>query len=141
MCSSDLQALGEPVEHLTPAQAQALMPGLNVGDVVAAVYGPRDGRLDPHGLVRAWRHRLRHARLQTGVTVLALGLLTALYGVLDTDSGRLTYANAGHNRPLLRTAAGEIQELPANGIALGVLANIDLEQRSLLLDRDPGAKP
>jgi sigma-B regulation protein RsbU (phosphoserine phosphatase) len=63
--------------------------------------------------------------------------LTAFYAVLDTGSGRLVYANAGHNRPLLqRAATGEIQELASDGIALGVLAAIELEQRTI--DLAPG---
>jgi serine phosphatase RsbU (regulator of sigma subunit) len=63
--------------------------------------------------------------------------LTAFYAVLDTRSGRLTYANAGHNRPLWqRAASGEIRELEAEGIALGVLSGIELEERAI--DVAPG---
>lgn len=55
--------------------------------------------------------------------------ITAFFATLDTGSGRLAYANAGHNRPLLRQAAtGEVRELAADGIALGVLEEIELEQ-------------
>jgi serine phosphatase RsbU (regulator of sigma subunit) len=63
--------------------------------------------------------------------------LTAFYAILDTGSGRLVYANAGHNRPLWKQAAtGQIRELAANGIVLGVLAGIDLEERAI--DVAPG---
>jgi sigma-B regulation protein RsbU (phosphoserine phosphatase) len=55
--------------------------------------------------------------------------LTALYGVLDMDSGRLVYANAGHNRPLWRRVArGEVEELDARGIVLGSLGQIELDE-------------
>jgi serine phosphatase RsbU (regulator of sigma subunit) len=55
--------------------------------------------------------------------------LTALYAVLDTGSGQIRYANAGHNRPLwLRTASGEIGELNARGTALGALEEIKIEE-------------
>jgi len=55
--------------------------------------------------------------------------VTAFYATLDTRSGRLTYANAGHNRPLwLQINPGEVQELAARGIALGVLEDIELEE-------------
>lgn len=63
--------------------------------------------------------------------------LTAFYALLDTASGRLSYANAGHNRPLLwRAATGEIQELVSDGIALGAVPGIELEERSV--DVAPG---
>ena len=56
--------------------------------------------------------------------------VTAFYAVLDTATGRLTYANAGHNRPLLlRAKSGEMEELAAKGIALNVFDDIALEQR------------
>ena len=55
--------------------------------------------------------------------------LTAFYGVLDTHTGRLVYANAGHNRPLwLHAATGEFEELVAHGIVLGAFPEIELEE-------------
>jgi len=63
--------------------------------------------------------------------------VTAFYAVLDTGSGRLTYANAGHNRPLwLRLGTGEVQELAARGIALGAIEDAELEERAI--DVAPG---
>jgi sigma-B regulation protein RsbU (phosphoserine phosphatase) len=63
--------------------------------------------------------------------------VTAFYGVLDTGSGRLTYANAGHNRPLwLRLETGEVRELAARGIALGAIEEAELEERAI--DLAPG---
>jgi serine phosphatase RsbU (regulator of sigma subunit) len=57
--------------------------------------------------------------------------VTAFYAALD-PSGRLTYANAGHNRPLwLRSRTGQIEELAARGIALGVLEDVELEEREI----------
>jgi serine phosphatase RsbU (regulator of sigma subunit) len=54
--------------------------------------------------------------------------VTAFYGVLDPDSGELTYCNAGHDPPLLfrarpRSPADgppEVQELPRTGMVLGI---------------------
>jgi serine phosphatase RsbU (regulator of sigma subunit) len=55
--------------------------------------------------------------------------VSAFYATLDTGSGKLAYANAGHNRPLwLQVATGELQELAARGIVLGVLYDLDLEE-------------
>ena len=63
--------------------------------------------------------------------------LTAFYGVLDMNSGRLVYTNAGHNRPLwLQAATGAVQELAARGIVLGSLARIELEECTI--DLGPG---
>jgi sigma-B regulation protein RsbU (phosphoserine phosphatase) len=54
--------------------------------------------------------------------------VTALYGVFEAESGRLQYASAGHNAPLLVSAAsGRIRELPIQGVALGVLEDARLE--------------
>jgi serine phosphatase RsbU (regulator of sigma subunit) len=46
---------------------------------------------------------------------------TAFLGVLDPLSGRLRYANAGHNPGLLVRAAGAVERLEATGTPLGVL--------------------
>lgn len=58
--------------------------------------------------------------------------ITAFYGILEPDSGRLVYANAGHNWPLqLQIATGQIQELSARGIVLGLFDEIEVEEREV----------
>lgn len=48
--------------------------------------------------------------------------ITLAYAVLDLGTGRLNFANAGHNPPLLvRHASSTIEPLPRGGMALGVL--------------------
>lgn len=50
--------------------------------------------------------------------------VTAIYALLDPRSGKLDYANAGHNLPLLfRGATDRIEKLAKGGIALGVIEN------------------
>ena len=44
--------------------------------------------------------------------------VTCLYGVLDPATGRIRFANAGHNLPIVRTATGA-KELRATGHAAG----------------------
>jgi serine phosphatase RsbU (regulator of sigma subunit) len=58
--------------------------------------------------------------------------LSAFYGVLETGSGRLSYANAGHNRPIWwRANQSRCEELAAHGIVLGILEDIELEEREI----------
>ena len=52
--------------------------------------------------------------------------VTCLYGVLEPDTGRFVFANAGHNLPYVRTADGVI-ELRATGLPLidGSIATLE----------------
>ena len=51
--------------------------------------------------------------------------VTVFYAILDVESGLLTYANGGHNPPLV-THFGEVTALPlCQGTALGVLPELD----------------
>lgn len=58
--------------------------------------------------------------------------LTAFYAALDTESGRMVYASAGHNPPLwVRADDGQVQQLAAQGTVLGVFEAIELEEREI----------
>jgi sigma-B regulation protein RsbU (phosphoserine phosphatase) len=58
--------------------------------------------------------------------------VSAFYGILDPDTGRLVYANAGHTRPLwLQAATGQVSELEGRGIVLGILPGIGSEEREV----------
>jgi phosphoserine phosphatase RsbU/P len=54
--------------------------------------------------------------------------VTFCYARLDVASGRLTYANAGHNPPLLVHGHGRIETLAPGGTVLGVFAESTYEQ-------------
>jgi serine phosphatase RsbU (regulator of sigma subunit)/anti-sigma regulatory factor (Ser/Thr protein kinase) len=54
--------------------------------------------------------------------------VTCLYAVLEPETGRLSFANAGHNLPCLRTAA-EVLELRATGMPLGLMPGTTYEER------------
>ena len=49
--------------------------------------------------------------------------ITLFYGVLDPATGALSYANAGHNPPLIvGTGATAVRELETSALPLGILA-------------------
>ncbi len=54
--------------------------------------------------------------------------VTAFYGVLDRENGRLRYVRAGHERPLLYRADGSVVELMGNGRFLGMMPDIQLDE-------------
>jgi phosphoserine phosphatase RsbU/P len=63
--------------------------------------------------------------------------VTALYGVLDINTGMFHYARAGHEPPLLLDADGTVKRLPHKpGMALGLWENIALDEYSVQLPRD-----
>ena len=60
--------------------------------------------------------------------------VTALYGVLDTQTCEFSYARAGHEPPLLLNEHGEVHRLPHKpGMALGLWEDIALDEYSLAL--------
>jgi serine phosphatase RsbU (regulator of sigma subunit)/anti-sigma regulatory factor (Ser/Thr protein kinase) len=58
--------------------------------------------------------------------------VTCLYAVLDPASGRLRYANAGHNVPYVSTEDG-VTELRATGMPLGLLPGMEYEEKEATL--------
>ncbi len=58
--------------------------------------------------------------------------VTCLYGVLDPDTGRLRFANAGHDVPYVKTAHG-VRELRARGMPLGLMPDMSYEEREATL--------
>ncbi len=63
--------------------------------------------------------------------------LSAIYLILDPVTGRVSFSNAGHNRPLLvRAATGQLSELTLRGIVLGAFDDITLQDDTL--DLAPG---
>ena len=62
--------------------------------------------------------------------------VTCFYGVLDPASGRLRYANAGHNLPFVSTA-GEASSCARPGMPLGLMPGMRYEECEAVLE--PGA--
>jgi phosphoserine phosphatase RsbU/P len=59
--------------------------------------------------------------------------VTLFHGVLDLDSGRLRYCNAGHNPPYLLRAGGGCETLGITGIPLGVDADLPYRADEVVL--------
>jgi serine phosphatase RsbU (regulator of sigma subunit) len=58
-------------------------------------------------------------------------LVTAFLGSLDSGTGRLRYASAGHDWPLLVTADGTATFLPSSGVMLGMVERGEFEEREI----------
>lgn len=53
--------------------------------------------------------------------------VTCLFTILDPETGRLRYANAGHNLPCLKSSGG-VSELRATGMPLGLMPDMPYEE-------------
>lgn len=60
--------------------------------------------------------------------------ITFFYGVLDNTTGRLQYANAGHNYPLILRANGGIEQLTGSGIVMGIFPAVQYELQEAHLE-------
>lgn len=60
--------------------------------------------------------------------------VTAIYGILDSNTGVFQYTRAGHDEPLLVSADGRASFLPSGGRALGLPMPADLELCELVLN-------
>jgi PAS domain S-box-containing protein len=58
--------------------------------------------------------------------------VTCLAALLDSKTGRLQYANAGHDPPFVRHARG-VGKLRATGMPLGLMAGMTYEQKEIAL--------
>jgi serine phosphatase RsbU (regulator of sigma subunit) len=58
--------------------------------------------------------------------------VTCFYCILEPHSGRLNYANAGHDVPYLHRN-GEAQELRARGMPLGLMSKMSYEEKETTL--------
>ncbi len=64
----------------------------------------------------------------------AMMFVTLFYAVYDPDSGTVSYANGGHNSPIVVHSDGSYTILPmTGGIALGVMPDFEFDQDSITL--------
>jgi serine phosphatase RsbU (regulator of sigma subunit)/CHASE1-domain containing sensor protein/anti-sigma regulatory factor (Ser/Thr protein kinase) len=95
----------------------------NTQSVLRAV--ARRGNIAP-GQVLAEANEVLYAYIPSGTFV------TCFYGVLDLESGRLVYANAGHDPPYSQRG-GDAQELRARGMPLGLMPGMPYEEKEAVL--------
>ncbi len=61
--------------------------------------------------------------------------VTVVYAVLSLETGEMAYSVAGHNLPLLwRFRKQEVEQFDSGGMALGVLEEVNLEDRVISLE-------
>jgi ketosteroid isomerase-like protein len=59
--------------------------------------------------------------------------VTCFYAILDPNSGRFTYANAGHDLPYL-WHLGDAEVLRARGMPLGLMPGMSYEEKEIVLE-------
>lgn len=116
--------------------------GIVIGDVSdkgapAALYMAMARALIRTSALR--HHSPANTLMQVNETVYAEStytmFVTLVYAVLDPETGVLTYANAGHNPPIVRRAFGGIEQLARTGRVVGAFDKLHLTERSIRLDR------
>jgi serine phosphatase RsbU (regulator of sigma subunit) len=61
--------------------------------------------------------------------------VSVFYGVYDTETGMLRYANAGHEPPILIRDNGKCVGLESTGLVVGVEADVCFEESAVVLER------
>jgi serine phosphatase RsbU (regulator of sigma subunit)/predicted ester cyclase len=64
--------------------------------------------------------------------------VTCFYAILDPKSATLSYANAGHDLPYLRRSDGDVEDLRARGMPLGLMPGMGYEENEIELGADEG---
>src|SRR6185437_15929640 len=82
------QSLGVPSRELTPEEARAIVPQLEVGDLLAATYCARDGYATPEAVVQHYA-RESGARIRQGCAALAVDVRDARIVGVETTEGRI----------------------------------------------------
>lgn len=57
--------------------------------------------------------------------------VTLFYGLLDSESHRIQFTNAGHNHPVLFSSRGEHRTLETGGLVLGILEDFSYEDETV----------
>ncbi|HET6771100.1 MAG TPA: SpoIIE family protein phosphatase [Actinomycetota bacterium] len=108
--------------------------GLVIGDVTDKGVPAALVMAATRSVLRSWAQRVSSPsevlkRVNDHLTpdIPANMFVTCLYGVLDPSTGRLLFANAGHNLPYVHTKDGAV-EFRATGMPLGLMADMRYEE-------------
>jgi serine phosphatase RsbU (regulator of sigma subunit)/anti-sigma regulatory factor (Ser/Thr protein kinase) len=114
--------------------------GIVVGDVTDKGVPAALVMATTHSLLRAEAPRLvEPAKVLERINELLVPdmppkmFVTCLYAVLDYETGKLQFANAGHNVPYVSTESGVV-ELRARGMPLGLLEGMSYEEKETVLE-------
>jgi serine phosphatase RsbU (regulator of sigma subunit) len=66
------------------------------------------------------------------------GFVTLFYGLLDIETGEMTYASAGHEPPVLRRADGVFENLRPTGMVLGAMRDMPYEDEPVRFENGDG---
>jgi serine phosphatase RsbU (regulator of sigma subunit)/anti-sigma regulatory factor (Ser/Thr protein kinase) len=117
------------------------------GDLIGLVFGDASDKSVPAALMMATARTLLRASAQRLVLpaqvlgrvnqALAAQLppgtfVTCFFAILDPDSGRLRFANAGQTPPYLRGTTG-VKELRASGWPLGMMPEVTYEEQEVIV--------
>jgi sigma-B regulation protein RsbU (phosphoserine phosphatase) len=69
-------------------------------------------------------------------TVRPQDFVTTFVGVLNPDTGELSYCNAGHNPPVILSSNGSVRRLEVGGPVLGILSDVEWHEGRLRLQSD-----
>jgi sarcosine oxidase subunit beta len=92
--------MGVDVRVITPKEAQAIVPAMQVDDLIAAVWSPGDGMAGPAEVTNAFARRARElgARIAEGVQVTAIDLAARRVRTSDGDVAAPVIVNAAGPR-------------------------------------------
>ena len=136
--------LGVDARLLTGREAQDLVPGLAVNDVVGATYCPDDGIADPAGLTNGYAIAARRAgaAIETGLAATAIRTTGGRVSGIDTPGGPIEASAvvnaAGVWAPALAATIGldlPIEPLPRH-IAVTAPFGGRPERRTLVIDAE-----
>lgn len=124
----DVIALAEPhtLIALADVSGKGMAAALLSANIQALVRSMSTAGAQPVALAKQINlHLCRHTPSES--------MATAVFLLLNRESGELTYVNAGHNAPIIFGDAG-IKLLPATGLPLGLFANAEYEAGTVSLD-------
>lgn len=138
------RSLGVEADVLSPAEAEALVPGISLEGLVGATYGPRDGIADPSGLTQGYATLARRAgaEIELGVEVTAVRVSRGRVLGVDTDGGGVDAGvvvnAAGPWAGRLTASAGielPLEPIPRHVLVTGAFPGVP-ERRTLVIDAE-----